>query len=76
MYAVVKIKNQQYRVSPDAKVQLPLLDNEVGESLTCCSCFKVTCAKHLQHVSSYNQESGLYQLMPICLDCAIRETIQ
>ncbi len=34
MYAVVKIKNQQYRVTPDAKVQVPLLANEVGESLT------------------------------------------
>jgi large subunit ribosomal protein L21 len=34
MYAVVKIKNQQYRVQPDAKVQVPLLDSEVGASLT------------------------------------------
>ena len=33
MYAVVKIKNQQYRVSPDLKLQVPLLDNEVGETL-------------------------------------------
>jgi hypothetical protein len=47
-----------------------------GESLTCSNCFKVTCAKHLKHVSSYNPENGLYQLMPICLDCAIRETIR
>ncbi len=34
MYAVVKIKNQQYRVAPDATVQVPLLDSEVGASLT------------------------------------------
>jgi len=33
MYAVVKIKNQQYRVSPDLSLQVPLLDNEVGETL-------------------------------------------
>ena len=34
MYAVVKIKNQQYRVSPDLKLQVPLLDNEVGDTLS------------------------------------------
>ena len=34
MYAVVKIKNQQYRVQPDTKVQVPLLDSEVGDSVT------------------------------------------
>ena len=33
MYAVVKIKNQQYRVSPDLELQVPLLDNEVGDTL-------------------------------------------
>jgi hypothetical protein len=46
-----------------------------GESLTCSNCFKVTCAQHIKHVTSYNKETGLYQLMPICLDCAIREAI-
>ena len=34
MYAVVKIKNQQYRVSPDLKLQVPLLDSEVGATLS------------------------------------------
>lgn len=34
MYAVVKIKNQQYRVTPDTKIQVPLLDGEVGQALT------------------------------------------
>ncbi len=34
MYAVVKIKNQQYRVSPDAVLQVPLFDGEeVGATL-------------------------------------------
>ncbi|MCP4571900.1 MAG: 50S ribosomal protein L21 [bacterium] len=33
MYAVVKIKKQQYRVSPDLSLQVPLLDNEVGETV-------------------------------------------
>ncbi len=34
MYAVVKIKNQQFRVTPDAKIQVPLLGDAVGDSLT------------------------------------------
>jgi len=34
MYAVVKIKNQQYRVAPDAELQVPLfVDEEVGATL-------------------------------------------
>ena len=33
MYAVVKIKNQQYRVEVDNKLQVPLLDSEVGQTL-------------------------------------------
>lgn len=33
MYAVVKIKNQQFRVSPDLKLQVPLFANEVGDTL-------------------------------------------
>ena len=35
MYAVVKIKNQQYRVSPDLTIQVPWHDEtEVGATLT------------------------------------------
>ena len=34
MYAVVKIKNQQFRVSPDARLQVPLLSEEVGQTVT------------------------------------------
>ncbi len=33
MYAVVKIKNQQYRVTPDLTLQVPLFDTEVGQTL-------------------------------------------
>lgn len=47
-----------------------------GESLTCSHCYKVACARHIKHVPCYNSETGLYQLMPICLDCAIEETLK
>ncbi len=34
MYAVVKIKNRQYRAEPDLRLQVPSLPNEVGETVT------------------------------------------
>ena len=34
MYAVVKIKNQQYRVQPDTTIQVPLLASEAGDKVT------------------------------------------
>ena len=33
MYAVVKIKNQQFRVTPDLKLQVPLFACDVGDTL-------------------------------------------
>ncbi len=34
MYAVVKIKNQQYRVELDHSLQVPCLQSEVGETVS------------------------------------------
>ncbi len=34
MYAVVKIKGQQYRVEPGITLQVPLLDDEIGADVT------------------------------------------
>jgi large subunit ribosomal protein L21 len=34
MYAVVKIKGQQFRVEPGSTLQVPALDDEVGASVT------------------------------------------
>jgi large subunit ribosomal protein L21 len=34
MYAVVRIKGQQFRVEPGRKLQVPLLDDEVGANVT------------------------------------------
>lgn len=34
MYAVVKIKEQQFRVTPDTTLQVPLLADEVGAKLS------------------------------------------
>ena len=42
-----------------------------GASKACSVCYKTTCATHLQHVTAYNSENGLYQLQPVCLHCAV-----
>jgi len=34
MYAVVKIKNQQYRLIPELQLQVALMESEVGDSGT------------------------------------------
>ncbi len=34
MYAVVKIKDQQFRVTPETTLQVPLLADEVGATLS------------------------------------------
>jgi large subunit ribosomal protein L21 len=34
MYAVVKIKGQQFRVEPGTTLQVPLLEDEVGSDVT------------------------------------------
>jgi len=44
--------------------------SHTGEGVACSVCYKITCALHLQHKSSFNPASGLYELQPICLLCA------
>lgn len=44
-----------------------------GPSIACAHCFKVTCARHLRHVPVRNRETGLYELQPVCLACALSE---
>ena len=34
MYAVVKIRNQQFRVEPESRIQVPLLDQAPGDKVT------------------------------------------
>jgi large subunit ribosomal protein L21 len=34
MYAIVNIKNNQFRVEPDAKLRIPLMDADEGTDLT------------------------------------------
>ena len=46
-----------------------------GESQSCSLCYMTTCAEHLRKVSMFNPETGLYEILPICLDCTIKGVI-
>ena len=41
-----------------------------SESVACSLCYKTTCAAHLTHKSAYNEETGLYEINPVCVVCA------
>lgn len=41
-----------------------------GQSVACSVCFKTTCSTHLQHVPVFNEETGLYEIRPVCVLCA------
>ena len=40
------------------------------ESRACSVCYKTTCATHLKKVPTYNPESGLFEIQPVCVFCA------
>lgn len=42
----------------------------LGESQSCALCYMVTCPAHLQIKMIFNKETGLYELLPVCLCCA------
>jgi hypothetical protein len=45
-----------------------------GESTACSVCYKTTCALHLKLLTVFNQESGLYEIAPVCVHCAASGT--
>ena len=47
-----------------------------GESIACSQCFKVACSQHIRHLTHYDRDSGLYQLLPVCFDCALKESLK
>lgn len=42
-----------------------------GESTACSVCYRTTCSAHLQTSSAYNSETGLYEIVRICVACAL-----
>ncbi len=42
------------------------------EPVACAFCYKVTCAVHLAHKTVKNEETGLFELQPICVECQVR----
>jgi len=46
--------------------------SETTKSRTCERCYRVTCPAHLQKVSVYNEQTGLYVLEDVCVACRIQ----
>ena len=42
------------------------------EPIACALCYKIACSSHIVHKTVLNEESGLYELQPICVDCSIK----
>jgi len=46
-----------------------------GESRACSVCYKTTCAQHLRTLPFYSEQSGLYEMQPVCLHCAAKNQL-
>jgi len=46
-----------------------------GESTACSVCYMTTCSRHLQHITSYNRDTGLYELQPVCVNCVLARSL-
>lgn len=49
--------------------------SQSGEGIACEECYKITCSKHLTVASCYNQQSGLYELRQVCVECQLRKQL-
>jgi hypothetical protein len=46
-----------------------------SESTACSVCYKTTCAAHLRRILVRNEESGLYEIAPVCIHCTASAVI-
>jgi hypothetical protein len=44
-----------------------------SESRACSMCYKVACSLHLQTVTKFNPESGLFEFQAICALCSLHQ---
>jgi hypothetical protein len=45
--------------------------SRTGESRACSVCYKTTCSAHLKQVPTFNPETRLYELQPVCVVCSL-----
>ena len=45
--------------------------SKASESRACSVCYKTTCNKHLQTLPTFNPETRLFELVPVCTVCAL-----
>jgi len=49
--------------------------SSIGEGRACSECYKITCSKHLTITSVLDPETGLYQLLPVCVECQFKKQL-
>jgi hypothetical protein len=47
----------------------------IGEGLVCSECYKICCNKHISTTSSYNPDTGLYELKLVCVECQFKKQL-
>lgn len=47
----------------------------VGEGLVCSECYKISCRDHITTTTGLNQDSGLYEIKLVCVECQFRKQL-
>lgn len=47
----------------------------VGEGLVCSECYKITCNKHITTSMVLNEETQLYEIKLVCVECQFRKQL-
>jgi hypothetical protein len=45
----------------------------IGEGLVCSECYRICCNDHITTATVYNEDSGLYELKLICVQCQFKK---
>ncbi len=47
----------------------------LGEGHVCSECYKITCNEHITTATVLNQESGLYEIRLVCVECRFKKNL-
>jgi hypothetical protein len=47
----------------------------IGEGLVCSECFMICCNDHITTTTAYNNDSGLYELKLVCVQCQFKKNL-
>jgi hypothetical protein len=47
----------------------------IGEGLVCSECYKLACRDHMTTATVLNQQTGLYEIRQICVECQFKKKL-